>query len=79
MKRIAVWILATGIPCALMAQEASSKPATADPALKETLVGMERKSWEAWKNRDGQFFQGFLSDDHVEIGFSGISDKVPGK
>src|SRR3954453_19023089 len=44
-------------------------------ALKEELVKLEKQSWEAWKNRDGKFFQNFLSDDHVEVGFSGISEK----
>jgi Domain of unknown function (DUF4440) len=45
-------------------------------ALKETLVGLERQSWEAWKNHDGKFFQEFLSDDHVEVGFGGPTNKA---
>jgi len=44
-------------------------------ALKEQLVKLEKQSWEAWKNRDGKFFEGFLSDDHVEVGFSGVASK----
>jgi len=34
-------------------------------AVKETLVNLEKQSWEAWKKRDGKFFQQFLADDHV--------------
>jgi hypothetical protein len=49
---------------------------TDDAALKEQLMGLEKKSWEAWKNRDGKFFQDFLSDDHVEVGFGGLSNKA---
>ena len=45
-------------------------------ALKETLMKLEKASWEAWKNRDGKFFQRFLSDDHVEVGFGGITNKA---
>jgi hypothetical protein len=30
---------------------------------------------EAWKNRDGKFFEEFLSDDHVEVGFGGVPNK----
>jgi hypothetical protein len=45
-------------------------------ALKETLVKLEKQSWEAWKERDGNFFQGFLSDDHIEVGSSGLTNKV---
>lgn len=44
-------------------------------ALKESLIKLERQSWEAWKNRDGKFFQQFLSDDHVEVGFNGLTNK----
>ncbi len=50
------------------AQEDSAK-------LKEQLVQLEKQSWKAWKDHDGKFFEGFLSDDHVELGFGGASDK----
>jgi len=43
--------------------------------VKEQLIKLEKQSWEAWKNRDGQFFQSFLSDDHVEVGFGGLTSK----
>ncbi|MGI9086227.1 MAG: nuclear transport factor 2 family protein [Chthoniobacterales bacterium] len=45
-------------------------------ALKEYLISLEKQSWEAWKNRDGKFFENFLSDDHVEVGFGGRSSKA---
>jgi hypothetical protein len=45
-------------------------------ALKETLVKLEQQSWEAWQKRDGKFFQDFLSDDHVEMGFGGRANKA---
>ena len=54
---------------------AKAEPAE-DAALKDQLVKLEKQSWEAWKNRDGKFFQEFLSDDHVEVGFSGIATKA---
>jgi len=44
-------------------------------SLKETLAQIEKQSWEAWKNRDGKFFQGFLADDHVDVGAGGLTDK----
>ena len=43
--------------------------------VRQQLVKLEKQSWEAWKNRDGKFFEGFLSDDHVEVGFSGVASK----
>lgn len=44
--------------------------------LKQQLVDLEKRSWEAWKNRDGAFFQNFLSDDHLEVGYGGASTKA---
>ena len=44
--------------------------------VKEQLIKLEKQSWEAWKNRDGKFFQNFLSDDHVEVGFGGLANKA---
>jgi len=45
-------------------------------ALKENLIKLEKQSWEAWRTHDGKFFQEFLSDDHVEVGFSGLTNKA---
>lgn len=51
-------------------------PAKADDsALREKLITLEKQSWEAWKNRNAEFYQGFLSDDHLEVGFYGTADK----
>lgn len=53
-----------------------AKPESSDEAtIKEQLIKLEKQSWEAWKNRDGKFFQDFLSDDHVEVGFNGLTNK----
>jgi hypothetical protein len=44
-------------------------------SLADTLISLEKESWVAWKKRDGAFFDRFLSDDHVEVGASGIAGK----
>ena len=44
--------------------------------LKKTLVELEKQSWVAWKNHDSKFFEHFLSDDHVEVGFGGVTNKA---
>jgi hypothetical protein len=54
----------------------SQRVAENKSALQDTLTRLENRSWEAWKNRDGQFFQQFLSDDHVEVGFTGVAGKA---
>jgi hypothetical protein len=53
-----------------------ARPKTDNDALKETLVTLEKQSWEAWQKRDGKFFQNFLADDHVEVGFGGVTNKA---
>jgi hypothetical protein len=45
-------------------------------ALKKTLVSLEKQSWEAWQKRDGNFFEEFLSEDHIEVGFGGLTNKA---
>lgn len=45
-------------------------------ALKDTLVSLEGQSWQAWQRRDDAFFEAFLSDDHVEVGFRGVARKA---
>jgi hypothetical protein len=47
-----------------------------NPALEKELITLEKQSWEAWKNRDGDFFNKFLSDDHVEIHPGGVAGKA---
>ena len=59
----------------LPAQDAKPDSA-AVAAVKDTLVKLEKQSWEAWKNHDGKFFSEFLSDDHVEMGFRGPTNKA---
>ena len=76
MKRfvaIALVVFAVGAGQQAFAEQAGGE---SQSALKETLEGLERQSWEAWKSRDGKFFSGFLSDDHVEVQPQGIVNKA---
>jgi hypothetical protein len=61
---------------ALRSGAASSISQGAQTAIADALVSLEKKSWEAWKNRDNLFFEQFLSDDHVEMGFTGPANKA---
>lgn len=58
----------------LICMPLSAAPSEAPPD--EALIALEQKSWEAWKNRDGKFYESFLSDDHVEVGAGGVDDKA---
>jgi hypothetical protein len=57
----------------LVEEAGQGSTATASHALEETLINLEKQSWAAWQKRDGKFFQDFLSDDHVEVGFGGVT------
>jgi hypothetical protein len=48
----------------------------ADAAVDETLIALEKQSWVGWQKHDGRFYEGFLSEDHVEMGFGGPSNKA---
>jgi hypothetical protein len=72
MRSIILAIACLAFSSLLPAQSAQ----TDKGALKESLVQLEKQSWEAWKNHDGKFFEGFLSDDHVEVGFGGPTNKA---
>ena len=45
-------------------------------SLQSELVTLETRSWEAWKNHDGKFFEGFLSSDHLEVSSGGLTNKA---
>jgi hypothetical protein len=62
--------------CAAILAPIAARCAPVDDALEATLVTLEKSSWVAWKDRDARFFEGFLSDDHVEVGAYGVSGKA---
>ncbi len=64
------WSFCLVATCAALAQGSTA------PALKDTLVALEKQSWVAWQGHDAGFFAGFLSDDHVEVGPRGILGKA---
>jgi len=53
----------------------AGKPAPA-PASKEAIVALEKQAWDAWKNNDPKFFDGFLSDRWVSFAGGGREDKA---
>jgi hypothetical protein len=64
---------------ALMLLLASVRVLAAAPPVELTqqLVDLEKQSWVAWQGHGAKFFQDFLSDDHVEVGFGGPAGKKP--
>jgi len=58
-------------PAALLA----AAPAD-DKSVADILMALEHQSWVAWKAQDAKFFEGFLSEDHVELWPQGPADKA---
>lgn len=73
MKRFIAFGLVTFMLAGFVSGQATQ---TGESSIKESLTSLEKQSWEAWKKRDGKFFQEFLSDDHVEVGFNGPATKA---
>ena len=68
------WI-AVGLALASVSAAADAKPIS-DQVLEQQQIALEKQSWVAWQSMDAKFWQGFLSDDHVELnGFIGATGK----
>jgi hypothetical protein len=64
-----------GLGLAIFGSAADAKPIS-DRALEGQLIANEKQSWVAWQAMDAQFWNRFLSDDHVELnGFVGVIGK----
>jgi ketosteroid isomerase-like protein len=50
---------------------AAKTTASAPAPTKEALMALETKASEAWKNKDGKFWEGFLADNFVGLGPDG--------
>jgi hypothetical protein len=53
----------------------TASPAPGDPA-KEALMETEKKAWEAWKAKDGKFFEEMLADNAVGFTEKGRQNKA---
>jgi hypothetical protein len=62
--------------CAALLTGPRAQAGESQDRLRQQLVDLEKRSWEAWKSRDGAFFSGFLSDDHLEVGAGGPVGKA---
>ena len=68
-------LLSFGVVLPLAAGEPTGTTPSGNTALQEHLAAQERQSWVAWQNHDAKFFERFLSEDHVEVGPYGITNK----
>ena len=46
-----------------------------DSKVETQIIALEKKGWEAWKNKDTAFIQGGMTDDGLVINSDGVSNK----
>ncbi len=72
MKKIMmVLMIAIGVSSVAYGQTKMSK----DNKVETQLIALEKQSWEEWKNKNGNFFQTLLTDEAVNVGVGGLSNK----
>jgi len=69
-------LLAAAVVLPLLALGQSKAAAPLAPADEAAIRDLETKSWVAWQAHDAMFFEGFLSDDHVEVHGYGVAGKA---
>ena len=48
----------------------------ANDSVQTQLETMEKQAWEAWKTKNGAFFQTLLSEDSIQVGSEGVANKA---
>jgi hypothetical protein len=61
---------------AVNASDVNAAKAAAAPPTKEAIVALEDQTWQAWKNKDGKFYDDILSDKYVGFTKTGRTNKA---
>ena len=73
MKKIMmILMIAIGISSVAFGQTKMSK----DSKTEAQIIALEKAGWEAWKNKNGGWFQTNLTDDYLLVNSEGVSDKA---
>lgn len=51
-------------------------PKSNNNSVEAQLIALEKQAWEAQKNRNGSFFQSFLSEDSIAVSATGVENKA---
>lgn len=72
MKKLMIMAIAIAASSAAFGQVKSK---ATNNSVDAQLIALEKQSWEEWKNKNGTFFQTFLTDEAVNVGVGGLSNK----
>ncbi len=74
MKKIMmILMIAIGVSSIASAQTKMSKDA--NNAVETQIIALEKAGWEAWKNKNGGWFQTNLTDDYLLVNSGGVENK----
>lgn len=77
MKRMLIVALVLLVSAGVASAQTNEKGSKAGKSsVEDQLISMEKQAWEAWKNKNGGYFQTFLADDAVLISGSGVEGKA---
>ena len=68
-----VAVAAAAAPSLAQEPRAAGRPAPGMQASQAELVALEKRGWEAWKNKDSTAYRAVLSEDAVSNGRSGVA------
>ena len=75
MKRIFI-VMMTVIAASSVALGQTKTPKNNNNSVEAQLIALEKQAWEAQKNRNGSFFQSFLSEDSIAVSATGVENKA---
>jgi uncharacterized protein (TIGR02246 family) len=73
MKKILMVVMVAIATSSIASGQAKASTDTSDSAEAQ-IISLEKQAVEAWKNKNGSFFQSFLSEDTSLLGSMGLID-----
>lgn len=71
-KIIMILMIAIGVSSVAFGQTKPSK----DSKTEAQIIALEKAAWEAWKNKNGAWFQANLADEAVQVSGDGVYNKT---
>ncbi len=60
---------------AFMSNSKAQTKVSKEEKIKEQIIALEKSGWEAWKNKDDNWFQANTTKDFLSVNSQGISNK----
>lgn len=71
-KLMMILMIAIGVSSVAFGQEKTSK----NNSVKAQIIALEKAGWQAWKNKDANWYQKNLTDDALSVHGNDVADKA---